>query len=55
MQQTLEMLKAMRKKAEENQERIEAKIDTNQAKAAKQEEMLAEISVRMIANLANRK
>jgi hypothetical protein len=33
-----------------NQERMEAKLGANQSKAAKQEEMLAEISTRMDAN-----
>jgi DNA repair exonuclease SbcCD ATPase subunit len=49
------MLVKFKAKIDENQERMEAKMDANQAKAAKQEEMLAEISARMNANLKDLK
>jgi hypothetical protein len=50
MRRILEMLKAKQDKKEENQERMIVKMHANQAKAAKQEEMLAEIEARMDEN-----
>jgi hypothetical protein len=43
MQYKIEMLAKMKADRKVNQARMEAKMDVNQAKAAKQEEMLAEI------------
>jgi hypothetical protein len=50
----VEQLLAMQEKAEADREcmkRMNAKMDTNQAKATKQEEMQAEISARLDTNL----
>jgi hypothetical protein len=51
MQQILEMLAEMSTRLDANTKEMNAKMDTNQAKATKQEEMLAEISARMDTNL----
>jgi alpha-L-arabinofuranosidase len=45
-----EYMKQMMARTDENQEKIKTKMDANQAKAAKQEEMLAEISAIMDTN-----
>jgi hypothetical protein len=42
-QRMMELVLANQEKAKADQARMEAKMDANQAKAAKQEEMLAEI------------
>jgi hypothetical protein len=58
MQQMLQQLLAMQEKAEadriadrECMKQMNAKMDTNQTKATKQEEMLAEIGATMDINL----
>jgi hypothetical protein len=44
------MLAERKAQKEDDQARVEAKMDANQPKVAKQEEMLAEMSGRMEAN-----
>jgi hypothetical protein len=51
MQQMLERLLPNQEETKADQARMEAKMDDNQAKAAKEEEMLAEISARMDTNI----
>jgi hypothetical protein len=50
-QQILEILAKLNAIMDANQAEVNVKMDTNQVKATKQEEMLAEVSARMAINL----
>jgi hypothetical protein len=51
----LEILAKLNAKMNANQTEMNFKMDTNQSKATKQEEMLAEMSARMAINLKEMK